>query len=315
LEINGLVENVGSEMTNDGTILVQSGGVFRNYGYRDATDDNLVRTEDGICYDLVGYASDLYGYDNSGGGSVGHTGGANPTGPTDTTVHGQVSWTCYSGYLDNQGDVIQRGGIIDDSQCGGGIVDGDGLNPGCQAPSNLRVSGSNASGLAFAWDQVEAAQRYMIGLKPAGSSRYRIVRSVNSGTSYQFPPNFFPTGVQADWAVLSICESGNMDLNYLATASATLNRQAALGSFLDQAFRTFPNPAQDRVNIEASSPVEAGLVQLYDVKGRRVLEQAFQLSQSGERLTLSTEGLSDGLYVLKILGGASVYQETVWVSR
>jgi hypothetical protein len=317
LEVNGLVENLGAELINEGTVNVGPGGTLRNFGYRDATDDDLVRADNGEVYDLDHFASNLVGYENDDDHLPGHTGGPNATGVQDTLSFAGVAWTCYAGLLDNRGDVVvQPGGIVDDSACGGGIVMGDDLSPGCHAPSGLRISGSNATGLTFSWDPVQAAHSYFIGLKPLGAPRYRIVRPVTGGaTSYRFPAGFFPTGVQAEWAVLTVCEPGSVDLAYLSTSQATLQRQAAMGIYTDQRIRTYPNPASERLHVETTSPVGEGMLTLIDVKGRKVLETPLA-SASGERVhEVSLEGIDEGLYVVQVIQGGDVHQETVWVSR
>ncbi len=316
LVVSGTFENLGAEVINDGNIAIASGGGFRNFGFRDASDDDLVRAEDGSVYELPHFGSTLFGYTMDDGFS-GHTGGPNSPNVQDTAGFGNVSWTCYAGLLDNSGSFsVAQGGNLHAADCGGGLVLGNSIGLSCHAPTNLRVQGSNANGLTFLWDPVAAARSYMIGLKPAGSPKYRIVRPVQGGvTQYSFPANFFPTGVQADWAVLSVCQKGRLDLSYLSTSTATLNRQAATGSYTDAVIRSFPNPVDDRLHIEVHAPEVLATVRIMDLQGRLVEEH--QLAMENNRLSeaLPTGELAEGMYVLQILAGDKAHQETLMVSR
>jgi hypothetical protein len=316
LVVTGSLENLGAEVINAGSIYIEAGGDFRNFGYRDATDDDLVKAADGSVYELPLFGSNLYGY-SSENDDFTHTGGPNSPNVQDTTGFGNVAWTCYAGLLDNAGQfVIAPDATVHDSDCGGGLVLGTSLGPTCHAPGNLRVQGSNASGLSFHWDPVVAARSYMIGLKPAGTPRYRIVRPVIGGAAqYAFPPNFFPTGVQADWAVLSICESGTIDLSYLSTSSATLNRQASVATYSDAVIRSFPNPVDDRLHIEVHAAEELATVRIMDLQGRLMEEHRLAMKDGSLSHALPTVNLSDGLYLLHILAGDHTVQETLMVSH
>lgn len=316
LVVNGTFESLGAEIINQGSIYIEAGGGFRNFGYRDATNDDLVRSEDGSVYELPFFGNGLYGY-TIDGGSSGHTGGPNSSHVQDTTGFGNVAWTCYAGMLDNSGSfVLAAGANLYDTDCGGGLVLGNGIGRSCHAPENLRVQGSNASGLSFHWDPVVAAESYMIGLKPAGSPRYRIVRPVTGGAhQYGFPANFFPSGVQADWAVLSICQSGNIDLSYLSTSAATLHRQAGVASYSDAIIRSFPNPVNDRLHIEVFAAEDLATVRIMDLQGRLIEEHRLAMENGSLSHDLPTADLAEGMYVLHILAGDQSHQETLMVSH
>jgi hypothetical protein len=63
-----------------------------------------------------------------------------------------------------------------------------------------------------------------------------------------------------------------------------------------------PNPAQTQTTIalRAPSTAEHATVVLYDVLGRRVLQRRFSLQPGPNRLTLSLDPLSAGLYLYRI---------------
>ncbi len=78
-----------------------------------------------------------------------------------------------------------------------------------------------------------------------------------------------------------------------------------------QEFSMYPNPATDHIRIESHSPLQQTVV-LYDLQGRRVLEQPFYGS-----VRLDVSRLSPGMYICRILGNGNepVYQSKVCVRR
>ena len=62
-------------------------------------------------------------------------------------------------------------------------------------------------------------------------------------------------------------------------------------------FKIYPNPAQDYLLVENHSPEQSATFVLYDLLGRRVLEQKLAATKN----TISTEHLPSGVYLYHIL--------------
>ncbi|MBI1192897.1 MAG: T9SS type A sorting domain-containing protein [Bacteroidetes bacterium] len=326
LVINGLLENIGAELVNDRDILVNSGGTLRNFGFKDAMDDLILRGDNGQVFNLYDFGSDLLGYVLDPGTILGGTGGPTIGVGPDSINYGAVIWTCFAGMLENDGDIINNGGTIDQSNCGGGIVSGSGSIedvPSCTAASNLRTSGSNATtGMTFRWDEVPGAFGYIAAFKQAGASRYRITRPVNGGaTSITFPRNFFPAGARVEWAVLTICEPGEIDMNLLTEAQATQVRIAQADLEEEQlpasamALSLYPNPASEALIVESQGDAVKGTVSIFDLSGRLVLDQVIQLTASQPKQRLLLSDLEAGLYTVRIDNGDFVQQERLLITR
>ncbi len=325
IEVNGLLENIGAELTNEADIYLNTGGIFRNYGYRDATDDLLIQSADENIYNLYVFAADLFGYSLDPGSLVGGTGGPDGGGTIpDSMDYGSLVWTCYAGTLNNEGEIISTGGEFDYEDCGGGIISGDGSLPAeetCQAPENLRVTGSNrGSGLTFRWDAVETAHGYIAAFKPAGAPRYRLTRPVNGGaTSISFARNYFPAGISLDWAILTVCEPGEIDMNFLAIGQTTQVRMASTD--LEEAqeneptISLYPNPAAEHLFLESRGSELKGLLSIFDINGRLVLEHPVDLNHSGEKMDVALSDLVEGLYLVKVNDGNQIHQESLLVTR
>jgi hypothetical protein len=64
----------------------------------------------------------------------------------------------------------------------------------------------------------------------------------------------------------------------------------------------YPNPASSYFNISVSETLENVSVGIYDVMGRAVSSRNFSMFETNERI--STEGLSKGMYFVRVSNGA-----------
>jgi hypothetical protein len=329
LIINGILENVGGELINDRDIFLNAGGTLRNFGFKDVSDDLIIRASDWTVFNLYDFGSDLPGYALAPGTVIGGTGGPVGGSGPDSINYGAVIWTCCAGMLENDGDIILAGGVLDEGDCAGGIVSGDGTItsvPTCTAPSNLRVSGSNSfRGLTFAWDAVPGAFGYISAFKQAGASRYRITRPVNGGaTSITFPANFFPAGARVEWAVLTICEPGEIDMNLLTEAQATQVRLAETAVDEQESadllstvtsISLYPNPASETLYLESQGAAVQGTVSIFDLSGRLVMDLPLTLNTAQAVQRLELRDLEAGLYTIRLNNGVQVQQESLLITR
>jgi hypothetical protein len=68
-----------------------------------------------------------------------------------------------------------------------------------------------------------------------------------------------------------------------------------------EGFRIYPNPADEKVNIEFNAEKELDTkIELYDAMGRQVYDYKFQSRQGSNRLFFATQQFATGLYTLKI---------------
>lgn len=74
---------------------------------------------------------------------------------------------------------------------------------------------------------------------------------------------------------------------------------------LDDLINVYPNPASDIIYIDAP---ESTLVQMYDISGRKILEQ--EISNSTTKSTITTSEYEEGIYLIKLY-----YNEAVAVKK
>ena len=307
IDLHGSINVLGGEVLNEHVIDVYPGGAVRAFGYQVSGNSNVLQTVEGDIYSLISIATSF----TSGTVTV------SDDDPTDFGS-GVISWVCINGVFQNNATINLLGGIIDESDCGGGGFTGiDAVDPlpTCSRPTNLRHDGDLATGLKLEWDPVAAATSYYVGLKIAGSPRYQRILSVDAADNQLlFPGGYFPAGLNIEWAVLTVCDAG-IDLDNLAVSSDVLGRFGSVATIEGQSINMFPNPAQDVLYIELAKPVENGTVEVYDMSGRVVLRENFQTETPQEWHAVSIGHMSDGIYVVKVVDGNVIEQNRVRIAR
>ncbi len=74
--------------------------------------------------------------------------------------------------------------------------------------------------------------------------------------------------------------------------------------------RVFPNPAGNEININLSDIAGQGYVELTDITGRTVISRKVTGTHT---LTLSLNGLSDGMYLVKFRD--DIHTETIKINK
>ncbi|EJF09248.1 Ig domain-containing protein [Pontibacter sp. BAB1700] len=77
----------------------------------------------------------------------------------------------------------------------------------------------------------------------------------------------------------------------------------ARGLERELATQAYPNPFQDVIKVTLTAPeAQAAAMTIYDMNGRRVMNQDLQLDAGVNRLELNLEQLQSGMYILKVVG-------------
>lgn len=67
--------------------------------------------------------------------------------------------------------------------------------------------------------------------------------------------------------------------------------------YVSDSFEMYPNPAKSTVTIDLRGVMEEGNLVIYDIAGKVIQQRSFG---KGSRLTISTQGWSDGVYIVSI---------------
>jgi hypothetical protein len=309
LEINGTLENVGAEVVNNDDVTLNDGGTIKNYALTGENNRSYVKLGDGSVINPSQHFAQLNDAHSSDGMNIDLG--------SDDVFGADENWLCLYGDFQNNGDILNYGGIYDKEECDGGNFRGNPIIDVsvCGAPQNLSTSGTLSSGLGLSWDAVEGVEGYYLGLKQAGSATWRIIIPLGANvTSYSFAPGFFPSGISVEWAVLAVCEAGVIDLSNLSLFDAELNRSGSFAEYDDRSIRVFPNPSNEKIQI-ASVGVNGQVdVDLFDMAGRLVISTQAEISDD-RFMEIQTSSLQSGLYVLSIKDGSETMKEVITISH
>ncbi len=105
--------------------------------------------------------------------------------------------------------------------------------------------------------------------------------------------------------------------NWSAAWSFSSTVPPGIEDFLnDNNISLYPNPANDKLNIEINIPGQPEIeVSLSDLLGREIINQRFILDQKSNLKTLDLNGISKGLYILKIHSGSASFSKKIIIDK
>jgi len=74
----------------------------------------------------------------------------------------------------------------------------------------------------------------------------------------------------------------------------------------------YPNPTSDLISIGLPVNMKNGICEIYDINGKKVLKQD---QFSGDELTVNTQNLNDGIYVIQLRSEKNFYSGSFVVSQ
>lgn len=79
-----------------------------------------------------------------------------------------------------------------------------------------------------------------------------------------------------------------------------------------QNYSIYPNPASDVIKIESSGRSSPLQIEIYNISGVQVLKNVYDASA---HISINTENLSGGIYVIKISGQETIYTEKIIITH
>jgi len=87
-------------------------------------------------------------------------------------------------------------------------------------------------------------------------------------------------------------------------------------SSVNESFKIVPNPATNEISIiEESSEKENALIQVVDLSGKIVLQQAFRLQEGSNTSTLDVHSVTDGFYFVQLKTNRGIQFQRVVIQR
>jgi hypothetical protein len=83
------------------------------------------------------------------------------------------------------------------------------------------------------------------------------------------------------------------------------------------AMKVYPNPINSGklLTVELNQPASNAVVQLYNIQGQLVYAQTVRGAPNQKHVTLSTNGMASGIYLLKITGNAWKLSQRVLIIK
>jgi hypothetical protein len=137
-----------------------------------------------------------------------------------------------------------------------------------------------------------------------------VIRSLDNGLSFE---------MVTDGLVLGIINGLTIDINsYIYAFNIKISRSInplvsvfELGNEnISQKLRLFPNPARDFLQVEFTKSIAGPVkLELFDLTGRKALENSFQSNSNGlQRETINIGSLKKGVYILRVHYGDNAVQ-------
>ena len=176
--------------------------------------------------------------------------------------------------------------------CGGGfesqesesvcVTVGDPVSEPCDVPTGLTVTASSSQ-LGLVWNVVNNAIAYKV---------YRNGNVIATTQTNSYTDADVAAGATYAYAVKSVCSGGESELSSTVNGTTT----TGVGSYSGNEIRIYPNPAHNVLNIEGDNLKE---VALYSAIGTLVQKAVV----SGKTVTLNVNGLTKGIYFVKLITG------------
>ncbi|MFN4854659.1 MAG: T9SS type A sorting domain-containing protein [Bacteroidota bacterium] len=175
--------------------------------------------------------------------------------------------------------------------------------------ANRNISNKNVTTTCDAWGTLTIPTGTAPVLRIKSETNFAIdssfIDSTNTGNNFQLtnvsaPPNnsigydFYRNG--SPFSMMSLKEnisSGLIDLSTYTSATST----QAISAYVPTEVKSYPNPASNQIHI-SNENLQATSIRIRDLHGKT----AYQCSALGnQRITIHTEGLSNGLYLMEIV--------------
>ena len=120
------------------------------------------------------------------------------------------------------------------------------------------------------------------------------------------------------YSIRTVCTSGSVNIEYVKVGAGVKNANVfeTKNSVNDFAVTVYPNPASEvfNVSINSSSDTNAN-INLFDITGKVVLSYSKEVFEGGNVLSLNTDNLQNGLYILRVQSGKTIYNEKVMIRK
>ncbi|NME68125.1 M4 family metallopeptidase [Flammeovirga aprica] len=124
----------------------------------------------------------------------------------------------------------------------------------------------------------------------SGLTRMRVAMKYGSAST---PCESFTYGEVEDYTVNI---SNSASINTIAQSISNQRGETLKSELMNSVFDVYPNPARSVLNINASSFIGNGALSIYNINGKKVLDQEID----NEKVSISIQDLQKGLYFIKV---------------
>ncbi|HOI33315.1 MAG TPA: T9SS type A sorting domain-containing protein, partial [Bacteroidales bacterium] len=175
---------------------------------------------------------------------------------------------------------------------------------------NLTAPANNAIDVArvprFTWEEIHGAQKYMVALDKASDFPNGEIEVVE----HNYWQHMFMLDPLATyfWRVKAI--QGLDTTDWSQTWSFTTANETSVDEQLQQAFKLYPNPASDYIQLKIESPnFQQASLEIYNIIGSRIFVQEITFGSDSQMITIPLEDFKSGLYFVKLIDGSNAFTQ------
>jgi hypothetical protein len=190
-------------------------------------------------------------------------------------------------------------------------------NPGCtpSVPTGLTSTEITTISRLLSWDPGQLGDSIIIRYKPDSAADHLYVRMANTSQSSTTISGLLPNTLYT-WKVRMGCGStpGAYSSNdYFTTGTAPTGIDDII---TENDFKAYPNPADNKVNIEFESAVSSkGEINVHDINGRQLFFEKSLVNVGTNKYALNTSSMMNGLYFISIKSDEKVITKKITVSH
>ncbi|MDY0085202.1 MAG: T9SS type A sorting domain-containing protein [Bacteroidales bacterium] len=174
----------------------------------------------------------------------------------------------------------------------------------------LTAPANNATEVArvprFTWEEIHGAQKYMVALDKAPDFPNGEIEVVE----HNFWQHMFMLDPLATyyWRVKAI--QGLDSTAWSETWSFTTANETSVEEQFQQAFKLYPNPANDYIQLKIESAnFQQARLEIYNIIGSKVYEQEITFGIDKQLITIQLEDFKSGLYFVKLIHDSNAFTQ------
>ncbi len=183
---------------------------------------------------------------------------------------------------------------------------------GCTIPYNLSTTNITNVSADISWTPMVSADSFLVRYSVNGTTNYLWKKISGAGGIYATSLTGLASVTTYQWQVRTICNGQPISSYSSPSIFGTPLKLSHNNSDLNNSLVVFPNPAHDQLNIHFTSANNGKLkISITDIRGKKLVENEFGISQGENIFETNISQLSPGIYFLIFSDGDFFKQERI----